>query len=161
MRMKMFDDLRQFTNWWWRHDQPTRPPGDAYRTSRATQSLILFRAGQFQVEQVTLLPGFVVPVHAHPNVGTYECHIIGTGDAWLMRSGRWDKIPYTTRLDRSPRFKRLLINRGQLHKGVAHSVNVVLSFQHWADDTPPSFIADDWHQPDKLGWPDGQGAPDG
>ena len=158
-----FADLRQFTNWWWRNGQPMRPPEDPVRIAKATHGLVLFRAGQFQVEQITLFPDFEVPVHAHPNVRTYECHIVGTGDAWLwdhatgyQSNGRWRKIPYATKKDRSPRVKRLLIEAGQAHKGVADTVNVALSFQHWLNGVEPSFIADDWLPGHGLGlWKDG------
>ncbi len=157
-----FTNLRQFTNWYWRNGQPYLPPEDPYRRAPATHSLVLFRAGQFQVEQVTLFPDFVIPVHFHPNVQTYECHIVGKGDAWLWDKasgfqsfGRWRKVPYTTRKDKSPKYKRLLIDAGQPHRGKAHTVNVALSFQHWLNDREPSFIADDWQQPDQCLWKEG------
>ena len=157
-----FADLHQFTNWWWRNGQPYCLPEDPIRISRATQSLVILRAGQFQVEQVTLFPDFEVPIHCHPNVRTYECHIVGTGDAWLsvvepyMSHHTWHKIPYATKKDRSPKYKRLLIEAGQAHKGTAHTVNIVLSFQHWLNGVAPSFIADDWQGAKGAGlWKDG------
>ena len=158
-----FADLHQFTNWWWRAGQPMRPPEDPFRMAPATQGLVLFRYAQFQVEQITLLAGWEVPAHCHPNVRTYECHIVGTGHAWLwdhatgyQSHGEWRKIPYATKKNRPTKFKRLLIEAGQAHKGVADTVNVVLSFQHWLNGVAPSFIADDWQSAKGKGlWKDG------
>ena len=133
--------LRQFTNWWWRSGEPYRVPADPFKLFAASCEFVVFRSGQFQVEHICLLPNIDVPCHSHPNVDNYECHLSGCGDAWI--DGR--KLPHTNDYDKHhPRARRVLIKAGTPHRGVAHSVNVVLSFQHWLNDTPPTFITADW-----------------
>lgn len=137
-------DLRQFTRWWWRAGQPYLPPVDNTRRMEGTHEFVLYRHGPFQVEQVTLYPHIEVPPHSHPNVRTYECHVAGGGDAWLHTARGWEKVPYKPDPSRHVMHRRLLIEAGQRHKGVAHVVNVVLSFQHWLNEVPPDFLTNDW-----------------
>ena len=145
-------DLRQFTNWWWRAGQPYAPPSRPYRMADSSHSFVLYRCGPFQVEQVTLLPGVWVPEHCHPNVRTYECHIVGGGIAELQHGDGWRKVPYWPDQRHHVKYRRLLIEAGQMHRGVAHVVNVALSFQHWLNGVRPTFIGDDWLQPDGNVW---------
>ncbi len=102
---------------------------------------VLFREGQYQVEQVTLLPWFQVPPHSHPNVDTYECHLTGSGQAWIGET----HLPYALDYDKHPpRTRRLLIPAGVPHWGMADTVVVALSFQYWYKGVSPTFITDDW-----------------
>lgn len=132
--------LRQFVDWWWRSNTPCDPPVDMLRQHRGSHETVLYRCGQFQVEQITLYPGHDVPSHSHPNVETVETHLVGSGLAYVGRK----RLPYETDTRHHPRARRLVIQPGVRHRGVATTINVALSFQRWKDGTEPTFITDDW-----------------
>ena len=136
-----WNSLRHFTNWWWRNGQPYKVPDESVKTCEGSHEWVLFRAGQYQVEQVTLLPNIPVPPHAHPNIDTYETHLTGVGNAWIEDV----HLPYSMDYEsHHPRARRLLIPAGTSHWGMADTVVVALSFQHWHNAISPTFITDDW-----------------
>ena len=135
------DPLKFFTNWWWKN-KPLDIPENPVKRSEGSHEFILFRDGQFQVEQVTLYENYPVPPHCHPNVDTFETHLCGSGIAWIM-----DKtLPYDCTFDPKKRYhlRQLRIKPGELHGGVADTTVVAFSCQHWLNDIPPTFITDDW-----------------
>lgn len=142
------ETLRQFCNWWWREGRPYAVPEDCVRAHPGSHEFVIYRHGQFQVEQITLFPDYEVVAHCHPNVRTYECHLMGGGVAELEidGTGQWKTLPYEPDQEHHVMYRRLLIEAGQYHRGVAHVVNVALSFQQWLNEVPPMFITDDWEQ---------------
>jgi hypothetical protein len=132
--------LRQFVDWWWRSGTPVEPPDDAFRQHRGSHEFVMFRAGQYQVEQITLYPGHRVPPHAHPDVDTVETHLYGGG----MAKVGGVPLPGAVEPRRDPRARRLLIPAGVRHEGMATVVNVAFSFQRWREGTVPTFITDNW-----------------
>ncbi len=147
--------LRQFTKWWWLSGQPCQPPEGCVKVCPGSHEFVLFRHGQFQVEQVTLMAGHPVPAHCHPSVRTYDCHLTGVGDADLETDpGIWQALPRSPKHEHHPMFRMLLIEAGQYHRGEAVEDTVALSFQEWLCDVEPSFITDNWLQP--SGWTWGQ-----
>jgi len=137
-----YENLRQFTNWWWRNDEPLALPDDCLRLGPCSSQFVMFRDGQFQVEQVALYAGAVVPEHWHPNVDTYECHVTGGGEAYVGDV----RIPDLPDFTKEVKFRRLHIAPGVHHRGRAAVDNVALSFQHWLNGVTPTFITDDWVQ---------------
>ncbi len=140
-------NVSQFMKAWWRAGQPYKVPDKNYKEINVDgyipmfREFVLYRAGQFQVEQITLLPDVAVPPHSHPNIDTYECHVAGSGNAWIEDR----QLPYTHDYRKhSPIARRFLIKAGDVHWGIADTVNVVLSFQHWHNLVSPTFITDDW-----------------
>ena len=78
-----WESLRHFINWWWRAGSPYKVPEDCVRRHEGSHEFVLYRCNQFQIEQVTLFPGYSVPVHSHPDVDTCESHIVGGGTAYV------------------------------------------------------------------------------
>lgn len=143
-----WNSLSHFTKWWWREGQPFQIPDNPHKDIDVDgyipmfRETVLFREGRFQVEQIILFPNVDVPSHRHPNLDTYECHVAGAGEAWIEGV----KLPYTNDYTRHPRLRRFLIRSDQMHWGVAHTMNIVISFQQWFNDVPPTFITDDWDE---------------
>ncbi len=127
-------NVSQFMLWWLSVGRPYKVPEDPVRPGPKSHEFVMFREGQFQVEQVMLYAYAEVPTHRHPNVDTIECHLIGGGKAYVG-----DKVV-------AERQARIRIPAGALHGGVATCCNVVLSFQHWLNEVPPTFVTDDWEQ---------------
>lgn len=140
---EQWTSIRQFTNWWWRSGQPFAVPNDAVKRCEGSHEFVMYRCGRFQVEQVTLFPGYAVPPHSHPNVETYECHLVGGGHA-VVGGVRLPEYPSE---DHHPKHRRIYIPAGIVHSGWAYVTNVALSFQRWHNDVPPTFITDDWEGP--------------
>lgn len=133
--------LRQFTNWWWRNNRPLLQPENRMKVCDGSVETVLFRKGPFQVERIFLYAGVPVPPHTHPNVDTYETHLMGSGNAWIEDV----KLKYSLEGDtRHPKYRRLLIKAGQSHWGIADTDVEALSFQEWLNGVPPTFITDDW-----------------
>lgn len=147
------ETLRQFTNWWWKAGQPYAVPVDCVCVHPNSHEFVIYRHEQFQVEQITLFPDHDVVAHCHPNVRTYECHVVGGGMAELEIDGvEWRRLPYEPDPKHHVMYRRLLIEAGQYHRGIADVVNVALSFQHWLDNVPPTFITENWKQADGGNW---------
>jgi hypothetical protein len=139
-------NLDAFFDWWWESGCPIAPPPVCVTRHEGSHEFIVFRRDQFQVEQVTLFPGFPVPSHCHADVESIECHLTGHGEA-EVGAFRLANIPnYRVR----HRVRKLRIPAGVFHSGEAHSVTVALSFQVWRDGVTPSFITDNWQGPT---WP--------
>ena len=138
--------LGAFMDWWFVAGRPSRPPSACVTRHAGSHEFIVFREGQFQVEQVTLFPGYPVPPHCHPDVDSIECHL--TGDGLAVIGGRGLPLRPNYRVRDSVR--RLPIPAGVVHAGEAHSPAVALSFQKWREGVQPGFITDNWQGPD---WP--------
>ena len=138
-------NLDAFVDWWWATGQP-HPPAVCVTRHAGSHEFIVFRDGQFQVEQVTLFPGYPVPPHCHPDVDSIECHLTGTGSAEV---GRF-RLPAVPNYRVRHSVRRLRIPAGVFHSGEAHSVTVALSFQLWREGVAPGFITDNWQGPT---WP--------
>lgn len=144
--------LKDFTDWWWSENpyssfvsRPLAPPPDAVKMCEASCEFVIFRRGQYQVEQIILMPGRYVPPHNHPNVDTFEIHLMGSGTAELkLRNDSWFRCKQDADLSKLADKRRLHIKPGQMHRGVAATVNVALSFQRWLNGVRPTFITDDW-----------------
>jgi hypothetical protein len=134
-------NLRIFTKWWW-ENKPFDVPDNPVKLSEGSHEFVMFRDKQFQVEQITLYPHFPVPAHCHPNVDTYESHLVGSGVAWVGEN----VMPYDCTFDIKKRYhlRRLRIEPGVLHGGMADTMVVAISCQQWLNDVPPTFITDDW-----------------
>ncbi len=146
-------NLRAFTKWWWASGQPIDPPEDCVKVCFGSHEFVMFRHLQYQVEQVTLMAGHPVPAHCHPSVRTYESHLTGSGVAELEdEAGSWRALRREPDRKHHPRFRMLMIEAGQYHRGKADTDTVALSFQQWLYSVEPDFITSNWLQPDGWSW---------
>lgn len=64
-----WDTLEDFVNWAIESKFPIVIPWDAeVRRTEDTTTICLFRKGQYQIELYLIYPGWVIPMHGHPNV---------------------------------------------------------------------------------------------
>lgn len=132
--------LQAFADWWFAAGRPFRVPPHPVTRHAGSHEFIVFRDGQFQLEQVTLFPQHPVPPHCHPDVDSIECHVTGHGTAEVGGRRLALRPNYRVRDE----IRRLPIPAGVTHSGVAHAVTVALSFQRWRAGVPPTFITDNW-----------------
>ena len=120
-----------------------RPIVDQIMTFRQSAiEAILFRDACWQIELVSVVPGFVAEKHKHLRCASADLILNGLVDGYVgarsMREppkrGGWEANLFT-------------IGRGEWHGGTSGPNGLCyLSFQQW--DGPPTFVSEDWQ-----GWP--------
>lgn len=135
-------ELKDFTKWYFK--QPgmvVKVPENSLKMLQNSTEFVIYRDGQIQVELIFIRPGVIVPPQVHPNVDTYEYPMEGVG-AHAIVDGK--VIPPQHPDKRKSRF--IPLARGVPHSafpGVGPGLGLV-SVQYWHENTPPTFITDDW-----------------
>lgn len=113
------------------------PTGDL-RITPAWTELILFRAGNYQIELVILSPNQKVPPHRHLRCEGADVSLAGSG-AFSIESRQFNFLLSSGLHGVRPH----LVRRNEVHGGEAGPNGAAyLSFQEWIGT--PGYIADDW-----------------
>jgi hypothetical protein len=108
--------------------------------------VVVYRAGQFQVQLFIFPPGSHVPYHRHPNVDTVEIHVAGHYE--FIVNGH-PVIPLNHLHDRRGPVSRWWGRGVRVRPTDLHSLQVYgagacfLSIQHWLNGEPTS-VGLDW-----------------
>jgi hypothetical protein len=132
-----FDQLDAFFRWWQAHNV-YKPPreGPVMQHNDCSTSTVVYRSGQFQVQQVVLKPNSEIPDHIHPNVDSIELY--GAGDIVFRRNDEKPFVGVNSGID------CLRILPTDWHGGTfGPRGGVFFSVQHWLKGSP-DFIIDDW-----------------
>ena len=140
--------VEEFKNAWLMAGCPIRPPfKDAIFTTDIAWSVVLYRAGSYQVELYICKANTEAPFHCHPGVDSFFIFLGGNID-----SGREDKTFTDLSQFQRPRpdgahcllgFETSALN-GALHSlRVGPEGGAFLSFEKWNDKEPTS-VAVNW-----------------
>lgn len=81
----MYDDLKQFRDWWLSKRPINTPEVNALSHVAETHGVVLYRQDNYQVELFNVRPDSEIPPHIHPNVDSYEVYL--GGDIEFMCDG--------------------------------------------------------------------------
>lgn len=124
---------------------PFRPPKDFIRRTDKTTEVIMYRNAQrrFQVEQIIINAGAIVPPHKHRLTAAIECAMSGIGQFTVNGVER-----YALKKPSEERYARTIyIDRLVEHYGRAITDFMYLSCQLWFGEEPMGFVTDDWDGP--------------
>lgn len=151
------DDLARFATWYLsgKPNLPMRPPAgkvvhfvDGVHTK--AQSLVIWREGRFQVEQVACEPGLVIPPHSHPNVDSFEVHLNGGVD--FVIEGR-RPIPRSLLGKRDWYGMAVRVRPGVVHWAeTGPEGGAFLSIQEWPEGIEMSAVGHDWREASAIDW---------
>jgi hypothetical protein len=136
-------DVTAFARWYFESSMPFMPPYDAQvvATDDAT-AVVLFRHGQFQVEQYLIHKQEKVKLHSHPHIRELVTVNFGGG-------GQGPLSPYA-HVNAMWGVAQPLLKAGEIHESadLQRESNpdgyVLLSFEWWADGVKPTSAAFDW-----------------
>lgn len=120
----------------------------AVSTIEGVTAVLLYRQGQFQVQQFIVPPGHVIPEHTHPNVDSYEVYV--GGQIKFSHSGRFivsddDLAEPNQHGCAKLRGQTIRVRPNDLHGGVfGPAGGVFLSVQHWLNGVAPHCVAADY-----------------
>lgn len=118
---------------WWLKTKPFEPPLSAQLRVGAISGTVLFRRGQYQVEQFVAEPFAEAPSHYHPNIDTIE-YIVSGSLVFDQSSGRACQPG-----------DRVRVRPGEVHVARAGADGVCfISMQRWLNDVPPTSVTLDW-----------------
>lgn len=130
---RVLDEIEAFTAWWLTN-RVIKPPlegNSGLNHIGPTHAVVLYREGPFQVELLSVKPDAKLPPHRHPNIDSIEIYM--SGDIAFTCG---DKENYTSELRIPP---------NELHSAESGPRGgCALSFQHWLNGVPPTFVGDDW-----------------
>lgn len=144
-----FDPVVRFLNWW-KNAKPIRPPFDntVVNFDNKVVGSVLFREGQFQVQQFIVAPHTDIADHIHPNVDSFEVYIAGQIEFRLNgeRITPMEELEFNETTKTCSHFGRIVrVKPTDWHGGrFGEMGGVFFSVQHWLNDVPPSSVHLDW-----------------
>jgi len=141
------DQLAAFYEWYCTNG-PSCPmaPESGLAWAGNLPGIVIYRAGQFQVQMFVFPAGCVVPPHRHPGVDTIEAHVAGHYD---FRVNGTSAIPLDHLHDRRGTVSRWWGRGVRVRPSDWHDLSVFetgacfLSIQHWLRGAPSS-VGEDW-----------------
>lgn len=139
-RLRPYDALSTFLKWYVETRPPVQIPVDGVSWYEGLVGVVLYRAGQFQVQRFVLQPGIEVPDHRHPHVDSYE---IAEWGLEFRHSGQI-VLPLRVKEKRSLVPLCIRVNAVDWHGGRAGARGgTFLSVQQWRGILPSS-VGNDW-----------------
>lgn len=146
----MWNNLKEFANWYIENKLPIRPPYDAkVHFTDESFSYVIYREGQYQAELYLIKPGKLPPDHGHPNVENIVMVLGGTiegsvNNQILDVSHLWDKHNADGTSVLFGHLTDTLLHPNTHSVGGGPRGCAVITFEKWPEGTTPTSIILDW-----------------
>lgn len=118
---------------WWLKERTFEPPEKAQLRVGGISGTVLYRRGQYQVEQFIAEPFASAPAHHHPNIDTIE-YIVSGSLVFDHKTGR-----------ACGPGDRVRVHPGEVHVARAGENGVCfISMQRWLNGISPTSVTLDW-----------------
>jgi hypothetical protein len=149
----MWNTLKEFVDWYIENKYPLRPPFDSgvYVTD-FSNSFILYREGQYQVELYLIKPGTLPADHSHPNVENIIMVLGGTIEGSVNNqvhdvSHLWNKSNPDGTSILFGKLTEPLIYPSTHSVGGGPNGCAVMTFEKWPEGVKPTSVIYDWGGP--------------